>query len=106
MDLPSPSLPVPTATGARRRVAVVLFNLGGPDAPESIRPFLVNLFTDPAILSIAAMIDRMAWGCRLTSTQALAGRSVLPGPFPIRRSGLHADPRLEIEGAGQQCFVI
>ena len=33
-----------------RRVAVVLFNLGGPDAPEAVRPFLENLFTDPAIL--------------------------------------------------------
>ncbi len=34
------------------RIAVVLFNLGGPDRPESIRPFLVNLFTDPAILRV------------------------------------------------------
>ena len=31
----------------RPRVAVVLFNLGGPDRPEAIRPFLLNLFTDP-----------------------------------------------------------
>ena len=35
-----------------RRVAIVLFNLGGPDRPEAIRPFLVNLFTDPAILRV------------------------------------------------------
>jgi ferrochelatase len=34
------------------RLAVVLFNLGGPDKPESVRPFLVNLFTDPAILRV------------------------------------------------------
>jgi len=33
-----------------RRVAVVLFNLGGPDKPESVRPFLRNLFRDPAII--------------------------------------------------------
>ncbi|MDE0362656.1 MAG: ferrochelatase [Rhodospirillaceae bacterium] len=32
------------------RTAVVLFNLGGPDRPESIRPFLFNLFNDPAIV--------------------------------------------------------
>lgn len=32
------------------RVAVVLFNLGGPDRPEAIRPFLFNLFNDPAIV--------------------------------------------------------
>lgn len=36
----------------RRRVAIVLFNLGGPDRPEAIRPFLQNLFRDPAILRV------------------------------------------------------
>ena len=36
----------------RPRVAVVLFNLGGPDRPEAIKPFLLNLFTDPAILRV------------------------------------------------------
>jgi ferrochelatase len=34
----------------------VLFNLGGPDAPESVRPFLVNLFTDPAILRVPGFV--------------------------------------------------
>ena len=34
------------------RVAIVLFNLGGPDRPEAIRPFLRNLFLDPAILRV------------------------------------------------------
>jgi ferrochelatase len=37
---------------AKRRVAIVLFNLGGPDALASVRPFLINLFTDPAILRV------------------------------------------------------
>ncbi len=32
--------------------AVVLFNLGGPDEPESVKPFLFNLFYDPAIISL------------------------------------------------------
>ncbi len=40
----------------RSRLAVVLFNLGGPDRLESVRPFLVNLFTDPAILRVPAFI--------------------------------------------------
>ncbi|KAA0597619.1 ferrochelatase [Azospirillum lipoferum] len=38
--------------GRPRRVAVVLFNLGGPDAPEAVRPFLFNLFADPAIIRL------------------------------------------------------
>jgi ferrochelatase len=32
------------------KLAVVLFNLGGPDRPESVEPFLFNLFNDPAII--------------------------------------------------------
>ena len=32
------------------RTAVVLFNLGGPDRPEAVQPFLFNLFKDPAII--------------------------------------------------------
>ena len=34
------------------RTAVVLFNLGGPDSPESVQPFLNNLFNDPAIIGL------------------------------------------------------
>ena len=34
------------------RTAVVLFNLGGPDSPEAIQPFLENLFNDPAIVGL------------------------------------------------------
>jgi ferrochelatase len=36
--------------------AVILFNLGGPDAPSSVRPFLFNLFNDPAILDYPAPV--------------------------------------------------
>ncbi len=37
---------------SQRKIAVVLFNLGGPDNPKAIRPFLFNLFNDPAIINI------------------------------------------------------
>ena len=33
------------------KVAVVLFNLGGPDGPADVQPFLQNLFSDPAIIA-------------------------------------------------------
>ncbi len=33
-----------------KRLAVVLFNLGGPDGQEAIEPFLFNLFNDAAII--------------------------------------------------------
>jgi ferrochelatase len=32
------------------KIAVVLFNLGGPDGPDDVQPFLKNLFSDPAII--------------------------------------------------------
>ena len=34
------------------RIAVVLFNLGAPDAPEAVQPFLFNLFNDRAIIAL------------------------------------------------------
>ncbi len=34
----------------RERLAVVLLQLGGPDTPEAIEPFLYNLFRDPDII--------------------------------------------------------
>ncbi len=37
------------------KLAVVLFNLGGPDSPEAVEPFLRNLFSDPAIISLPAI---------------------------------------------------
>ena len=34
------------------RRAVVLMNLGGPDSPSAVRPFLYNLFSDPGIIDL------------------------------------------------------
>jgi len=39
-----------------RRLAVVLFNLGGPDGPADVRPFLQNLFSDPAIIGLPGFL--------------------------------------------------
>jgi ferrochelatase len=38
------------------KLAVVLFNLGGPDCPEAVEPFLTNLFSDPAVISLPAFL--------------------------------------------------
>jgi ferrochelatase len=34
------------------RLAIVIFNLGGPDGPAAVRPFLFNLFNDPFIITL------------------------------------------------------
>lgn len=40
------------------KLAVVLFNLGGPDSLDAVEPFLENLFSDPAILSVPAWLRK------------------------------------------------
>lgn len=39
-------------------LAVILFNLGGPDRPEAVEPFLFNLFNDPAIIGAPGFLRR------------------------------------------------
>ncbi|MBZ5697088.1 MAG: ferrochelatase [Acidobacteriia bacterium] len=34
----------------KRKISVVLFQLGGPDSPAAVEPFLYNLFCDPDII--------------------------------------------------------
>ncbi len=40
------------------KLAVILFNLGGPDSLDAVEPFLRNLFGDPAILSVPGIVRR------------------------------------------------
>jgi ferrochelatase len=56
VDLFAGASPPILSTSKRPRIAVVLFNLGGPDNQEAVKPFLLNLFTDPAILRVPPFI--------------------------------------------------
>jgi ferrochelatase len=38
------------------KIAIILFNLGGPDSLEAVQPFLCNLFSDPAIINLPAWL--------------------------------------------------
>lgn len=57
-----------------RRIAVVLFNLGGPDDQASVKPFLFNLFRDPAIIGLPdpfrTLLARLISSRREASAQA------------------------------------
>src|SRR5687768_13639297 len=33
-------------------LGIVLLNLGGPDSPEAVEPFLRNLFSDPEVIQL------------------------------------------------------
>lgn len=40
------------------KIAIILFNLGGPDSPEAVQPFLRNLFSDPAIIQLPSFLRK------------------------------------------------
>jgi protoporphyrin/coproporphyrin ferrochelatase len=72
-------------SGPPQRVAVVLFNLGGPDGPEAVRPFLENLFSDAAIIGGPALLRRpfAALIARARERSAIANYAVMGGGSPI-----------------------
>lgn len=86
------------AATQRRKIAVVLFNLGGPEDQASVRPFLRNLFADPAIIGLPAAIRiPLAEGisaARSKSARAnyarMGGGSPLLGETEIQRAALTA----------------
>ena len=41
--------------GTKKKVGIVLFQLGGPDSLEAVEPFLLNLFRDPDIIPMGPM---------------------------------------------------
>ena len=67
------------------RIAVVLFNLGGPDGPRAVRPFLENLFSDPAIIGAPWIVRRplAALIACLRERSAIDNYAVLGGGSPI-----------------------
>jgi len=59
---------------AGRKIAVVLFNLGGPDGQAAVRPFLFNLFRDPAIIQ-APFFVRYPVAALISTTRAKSARA-------------------------------
>lgn len=68
-----------------RRVAVVLTNLGGPDGPDAVKPFLFNLFNDPAIIGLPGIVRTPL--ARLISSRreksAQANYAIMGGGSPL-----------------------
>ncbi len=95
--------------GPRPRVAVVLFNLGGPDRPASIRPFLVNLFSDPAILRVPGFVR--PWLARIIAyarvKAATANYAILGGKSPLLELTREQAAALEVAlpEYDAKCFV-
>ena len=98
-----------SADRPRARVAVVLFNLGGPDKPESVRPFLVNLFRDRAILRVPLLLRvplaRIIAYARLKA--ASANYALLGGRSPLLELTQRQADALQsaLPDIGAKCFV-
>lgn len=91
------------------KTAIVLFNLGGPDEPEAIKPFRVNLFSDPAI--IRAPIFIRFWLARLiaasSSKAAVENYERMGGRSPLLDLTTQQAAALEVElgDIGAKCFI-
>jgi ferrochelatase len=100
------------ATDPRRRLvtkcAVVLFNLGGPDAPAAVRPFLFNLFNDPAIIGLKQplrfLLARLLSGRRAKKAAEIYRH--LGGASPLlANTRAQADSLQEILDDGTRVFI-
>ena len=94
------------------KVAVVLFNLGGPDGPAAVRPFLFNLFNDPAIIRLPSPLRWLLaqWISRRRAPTAREIYAHLGGGSPLlanTRQQADALERALAESAAHQfrCFI-
>jgi protoporphyrin/coproporphyrin ferrochelatase len=102
------SSPSPPISPEMARRAVVLMNLGGPDSPRAVRPFLYNLFSDPAIIGLPAPLRRpLAW--IIAARRAPIARKIydqLGGASPLLANTEAQAWALEAElGADYRCFI-
>ena len=96
-----------------RRIAVVLFNLGGPDGQASVKPFLFNLFNDPAIIGLPGLLRtplaRLISSRRETAAQAnyrlMGGGSPLLAETQAQAEALEATLARRLAGDEVRVFV-
>jgi ferrochelatase len=90
------------------RIAVVLFNLGGPDQPDAVQPFLFNLFSDPAIIRLPQPFRWMV-AKLISSRRAPVAREIyanLGGGSPLLPNTKAQAAALEAAlGPEHKCFI-
>jgi ferrochelatase len=95
------------------KLAVVLFNLGGPDGPAAVKPFLANLFRDPAIIGLPAVLRyplaSFIAGRREKQAQAnydlIGGASPLLAETEAQARALAAQLEVDAPGVEARVFV-
>lgn len=93
------------------KTAIILCNLGGPDSPEAVRPYLFNLFNDRFILQAPQpMRTALAWLISTTRAKtARANYAKIGGRSPLfaetRKQADALDAALAGRGLAAKCFV-
>lgn len=95
-----------------RRVAIILFNLGGPDSPKAVQPFLFNLFNDHAIIGLpqpfrfllAQLISRRRNRAAQVNYAHMGGRSPLLPETVKQAEALEAALRERVGNVSFKCF--
>jgi ferrochelatase len=95
------------------KLAVVLFNLGGPDEPAAVRPFLENLFKDPAIISLPGVLRwplaKLIAGRREAAARAnydlMGGASPLLGETEAQARALETELAAQAPGVESRVFI-
>ncbi len=94
------------------KLAVVLFNLGGPDCPEAVKPFLFNLFRDQAIITAPALI-RYPLAALISSTRtraAQANYAIMGGRSPLlpetQAQSRALETELKARGHDARVFIV
>ena len=94
------------------RTAVVLFNLGGPDGPAAVKPFLRNLFSDPAIIGLPAplRLPLARFIAARREAEAKANYALMGGGSPLLPETRAQAEALEAALAGRlpgesRCFI-
>lgn len=96
-----------------KKLAVVLFNLGGPDGPRAVRPFLFNLFRDPAIIGLPALFRYPLAALISTSREkmATANYAIMGGGSPLlpetekQARALEAELAKALPSVEAKCFL-
>ncbi|MBF0321322.1 MAG: ferrochelatase [Nitrospirae bacterium] len=57
-------------------IGILLLNLGGPDSPEAVRPFLYNLFSDRLIIKLGPAFMQKPLAALIAATRAKKSRSM------------------------------
>jgi ferrochelatase len=95
-----------------RRVAIILFNLGGPDSLDAVRPFLLNLFNDRAIISLpqpfrfllAQLISRTREKTAKANYAHMGGRSPILPETQKQADALEAAIAERVSNVTFKCF--